>query len=214
MAQNLKTRLDGHFVACSALAAAAAVGGVAQTSEAAIVHSGPVNINIPTTLSGVYLNVVTGVNDPTASNVPGWDVNPWSSTALNMFAPSGGPAGSAGHMGNANTYFNLAPGTMIGPASTFSGTGVANLDPTSTLNFNSADNLVGFRFLNEATNETHYGWMRISLSSTATAQPRAIVEYAYEDQPGVGIGAGVVPAPGSLALLALGAAGLAGRRRK
>ena len=79
----------------------------------------------------------------------------------------------------------------------------------------TSNNLVGFRFQNEANgNATHYGWMRISLSSTLQGQPRAIVEYAYESEAGVSIPAGAIPTPGSAALLALGAAGLAGRRRR
>ncbi|MBU6412389.1 MAG: PEP-CTERM sorting domain-containing protein [Planctomycetes bacterium] len=56
--------------------------------------------------------------------------------------------------------------------------------------------------------------MKIAVGSTLAAQPRAIIEYAYESEAGVGIMAGVVPAPSTAALLALGAAGMAGRRRK
>jgi nitrate reductase gamma subunit len=75
-------------------------------------------------------------------------------------------------------------------------------------------NLVGFRFVNEATGQTHYGWMRILLGGAGlAAQPRSIIEYAFESSAGVGIGAGViVPAPGAIALLGL--AGLVSRRRR
>lgn len=214
MLQTLRSRLDRHFVACSAAAAAASVGAV-STADAAIVYSGVVNINIPSTTSGIYLNVVTGASG-TAAGTPGWDVNPWSSSALNMFSPST-PATSFGHVttGTATQYDNLASGVLISGASTFSNTGTATINPATPLNLSSSNNLVGFRFQNEANgNAVHYGWMRISLSATAQGQPRAIVEYAYEDVAGAGITAGTVPAPGSLALLALGAAGLMGRRRK
>lgn len=202
---NIAKRLDAHFVACAA-AAGAAVAGTATKSEAAIVWSGAVNINIPSTTAGVYLNVVTGVNG--TAPVTNWDVNPWSSSSLSFFNPSL-PSGGV-YVGTSTVPANLAAGTLIDGASTY-GSGAA---AAGSLNLNSSNNIFGFRFQNEAAgNQTQYGWMRILLSGSATAQPRAIVEYAYEDS-GAGIQAGAVPAPGSAALLALGALGLAGRRRK
>ncbi len=211
MIQALKSRLDRHFVACSAAAAAATVGGAAQQSaEATIIYSGVVNINIPSTTAGVYLNVVTGVNNPSPAAVPGWDVNPWSSTGLGLFSP-GAPAGGVYVVTAPNFGANLAPGTLISAASLFGSGSSAN---NAQWNLSSSNNLVGFRFQNEANaNQTHYGWMRISLAATIAGQPRAIVEYAYEDVAGVGINAGAVPTPGTLALLGLGAAGLLRRRR-
>jgi hypothetical protein len=53
--------------------------------------------------------------------------------------------------------------------------------------------------------------MRISLAGTSGAQPRAIVEYAYEDT-GAGIMAGAIPEPSTLALLGVMAAGALGVR--
>ncbi|MFM9996761.1 MAG: PEP-CTERM sorting domain-containing protein [Phycisphaerales bacterium] len=216
MVRSLKSRLDRHFVACSAAAAAATVAVVPQQSaEAAIVYSGVVNINIPSTTAGVYVNFVTGLNSSVPASVPGWDVNPWSTTALNYFNP-GAPAGGVYVQGGGtgtNTA-NLVPGTLISAASVY-GAGTAASTGLLPHVFNSSNNIVGFRFQNEANgNATHYGWMRISLSATFGAQPRAIVEYAYENVAGAGINAGDVPTPGSLALLALGAVGLAGRRRR
>ena len=103
----------------------------------------------------------------------------------------------------------VSSGTLISAASTF-GSGT----PAGT-NLNSSDNIFGFRFQNEtAANQIQYGWMRISLSTSTFSQPRAIVEYAYEDS-GAGITAGTVPAPtAGMAVLALGGMGLLGRRRK
>ncbi len=211
MIQALKSRLDRHFVACSAAAAAATVGGVAQQSaEATIIYSGVVNLNVPSTVAGLYLNVVTGVNSSSPAAVPGWDVNPWNATGLGLFSPAA-PAGGAYVVTAPNFGANLAPGTLISGASLFGSGSSAN---NAQWNLNSSNNLVGFRFQNEANaNQIHYGWMRISLSTTAGSQPRTIVEYAYEDVAGVGINAGAVPTPGTLALLGLGAAGLLRRRR-
>ncbi|MBL9030084.1 MAG: PEP-CTERM sorting domain-containing protein [Phycisphaerae bacterium] len=216
MGQSFKNRLEKHFVACSAAAAAATIGAV-QTADAGIVYSGVVNLNIASTTNGLYLNVVTGaINEPgntAGGTVPGWDVNPWSSSALNYFSPTA-PAGGV-YVGNgAGNTANLVPGTLIGAASTY-GSGTASTAGALPHVLNSSDNIVGFRFQHEGnSNATHYGWMRISLSGTFSAQPRAVVEYAYEDQAGVPIEAGAVPAPASLGLLALGAVGLAGRRRR
>jgi len=190
MKPSLGLRLDRHFAAASALAAAASIGAGVRPASGAIVYSGPVNINIPSTTAGVYLNVLTGVNNADPTLVPGYDVDPWSSTGLNMFAPTAAPGGIGGHVGGATTYFNLVAGTVISGASTFSANGTATIDGSTPLNLNSSDNLVGFRFYNENTAQTHYGWMRVSLGATAAGQPRAIVEYAYEDAPGVGISAG------------------------
>jgi hypothetical protein len=216
---SIKTRLDGHFVACSAVAAAAAMGGVAQNADAAIVHSGAVNLNVASTTNGLYLNVVTGqINEPGntgGASVPGWDINPYSSGAMNMFNNSNTPGGTyivGGGTGLAPA--NMPAGSPVGAAGPFGG-GVIPTTGTFPFNLNSSNNLVGFRFVNEANgNQVHYGWFRVSLAGTTTAQPRAVVEYAYEDVAGAAIPAGAIPAPGSLALLALGAAGLMGRRRK
>lgn len=204
---NLKTRLDGHFVACSAAAAAAAVGGLAQSSEAAIVYSGVVNLTIPNTTNGLYINVVSGaINEPGntgGSSVAGWDLNFWgSSSTLNFFNP-GTPTGGVYFTGGGTAVSVLAGGEMIDGSGTW---GTSN-----TLWNPSATGIVGFRFQNELTSAVHYGWGRIVNNSPTD---RHLIEFAYEDAAGVGIAAGAIPTPGSAALLAVGAAGLVGRRRR
>ena len=82
------------------------------------------------------------------------------------------------------------------------------------------DNFIGFRF--DANGTTLHGWARITLellSSTPPGQASlTIAEWAYEDS-GAAIhladtGAQGVDEPASLALLALGAGGLAAWRRR
>jgi len=62
---------------------------------------------------------------------------------------------------------------------------------------------VGLTF--ESTNRTHYGWLDIEgMSSSSQIRVRG---WAYESTPGVGIVAGAVPEPSSVALFAIGAVG-------
>ncbi|MBX3387201.1 MAG: hypothetical protein KF768_11570 [Phycisphaeraceae bacterium] len=199
---KLANRLDAHFIACAA--AATGMGAVA-TANAAIVDSGPVNIVIPDNLDGVYMDIVTGATG--TGGFAGYDINPYSAVAGQF------------HLWGATTttwmsiagIFNLPAGTLIDATGAFSRPGGGtNIAPQVTLN--SDQNFFGVQFINESNASlTHYGWVQIEFG--ATAGVRSIVRYAYEDVAGAGIGAGVIPAPGALALLAMGAAGVARRRR-
>lgn len=207
-----KTRLEAHFAACAVAAAAVGAIATAERADAAIVWSGIVNINIPSNVDGAYLNVITGQSGSAGSGVTGWDVNPYGATNLQFFSSVGGGYVRGG--GSSTTLVdNLAHGTLINASQSF-GSGNAETTGSTAFNLGSMSNLVGFRFVNEATGATHYGWMRILLGGAGlSAQPRAIIEYAYENVAGVGIGAGqIIPAPGALALLGLAA--ITGRRRR
>lgn len=205
---NLLKRLDKHFAACAAVAGAAVAVG---SADAAVVWSGIVNINVPSTTSGVYLNVVTGTTG-TSSSLAGWDINPWGSTSLSFFnSTTSGQTQRTDMVGTGSTASNLAAGTLISGASTF--TNNTGVQSTTGLNLSSSNNLFGFKFWHEAAGAYRYGWVRLQLGSNGGVQPRNIVEYAYEDS-GAGIQAGAVPGPAGLAALALGAIGVRSRRRK
>lgn len=207
---SIARRLNKHFAACAAAAAGAAVMGTA--AEAALVHSGPVNIVIPDNLDGLYMNVVTGQTFPPTGGpgFAGYDINPYSALAGGFYL--WGPTANTWYNAGGTQYF-LAQGTVIGGAAALFGRpgGGTNFVLNGQATLNSDQNLLGFRFVNEANgNQIHHGWIRVQFG--ANGSDRAIVEYGYEDVAGASIEAGVVPAPGAMALLGL--AGLAGTRRR
>lgn len=209
---TLLNRVDTRLAACAALAAAG-VAVTATPAKADIIYGGMVNLNIPSTTQGIYLNVVTGAfTTGGSSGAAGWDVNPWSSTGLALFN-STNPGGTGTYVNataGGTMALNLAMGAPIG-SSSFFGSNSSAAASSSQFNLNSSNNLIGFRFLNEATGALNYGWMRISLGATAGGQPRSIVEYAFENS-GASIGAGVIPEPSTMALLSLMAVGAVGVR--
>jgi MYXO-CTERM domain-containing protein len=214
--KNLK--LDMHFAAAAALCAAGA-------ANAAVVYSGAVNFVCAVDIDGCYINVETGVlsNGP-GSGVPGWDVNPYSTSGgMNFFNSTGG--GQMRRPGvTTGTAGNLALGTVIGTAGSYN-TSTGNVyGTTAATGLNGgwtygSENIIGFRFV-AASGATHYGWMRFLMGAIGSAglgnnaPTRTVVDFAYESVAGASILAGDTgsPAPGALALL--GVAGLASRRRR
>jgi len=201
--------ISGLRKSAVALAAGAGLFLAASQAQAVPVFSGPVSIGIPANIDGIYLNVVSGVFGTTGAATAGWDINPFGSAALQFFSAT--PLTSSGYAGVGTAISNLALGASVGAASTFINSTAA--PAASTWNLNSANNFVGFRFLNEGNGQVHYGYMQIALGAN-TFTGRRIVGYAYENVAGASIT--VVPEPGTYALMGLGLAGLllATRRRK
>jgi hypothetical protein len=133
------------------------------TSTAALIDSGPIALPVPNTVSGVHLNVVTGVTDTTGSGTAGWDFNAFDSGTGLAFFTSFAAASNNQIVGSGSVVAALTPGTQIGPSSTYSGS-----DQLSTLGTafrNTGISFIGFRFTNEATSAINYGY--IQLETTA-----------------------------------------------
>lgn len=207
---------------CFSTAPIAAIATVVASSvvssvDAAVVSSGPVNITIPGVPPGVFLNVVTGQVGTSFTGVPGADVNLFGfGTTLTVSGPvvngAQSPTGGFARLNDGLNVANLASGVVIGNLPNMFwqtvNAGITTTSPAgSTFVLNSTNNYAGFRFLNENTGQVHYGYLRLSIG--ATLATRSIIEYAYEDVAGASI---LVPAPSALALL--GAAGIAGSRRR
>jgi hypothetical protein len=203
-------------------AVAAAMGAGLMMASAAsfaqVINSGPVSLAVPLSTNGLYLNVLTGANNlpppgTGGATVPGWDINPYSTTGLSFFSAT--PAASSGYA-SAAAGLNQPVGATIGASSTF--LTAIQTPAVSTWNLNSSSNFVGFRFLNEGatastTDDTiHYGYFQLRLG--ANVLDRTLVSYAFNATPGASIT--VVPEPGTYALMGLGLAGLmlVARRRK
>lgn len=131
--------------------------------------------------------------------------------------------------GNSNNPLALALGEAIDPNETatrawqFIGRTDTGLSPSGVSNSNGGGNFrsvgveefIGVRTVIDGN--THYGWVGIEITALNDATDiltGVVTGYAYETTPGVGIAAGAIPAPGTAALLALGAIGASSRKRR
>ena len=190
--------------------------GLAATSYAAPIYSGPLNIPLLNNVDGTYLNLVDGtvVNGLTTFPTPSpLDINMWVSASApagwRLFANSNGALADGGvAVSSGSTGALLNSGELVGPASTFSTSAVV-LTTAGT-------NIYGVRFLNEAgPNTIHYGWVQLNLtqgiSGVATG---TLLGYGFESTPDTAIVAGAgIPEPTTLAVLGAAAAFVLRRRR-
>ena len=191
----------------------AALFGAVPPCQAAIVYSPIVNLAIPVTSPGIYLNIQTGASGTSAAAVPGWDINVGGTSSLNFSSPGGynfvrlnTAAPTAGPSNLPNVCIVNANGM---PNASWIAGGAAD-----GLTLNSAQNYIGFQFM-DSSSVTHIGYLVLSIGSSVTGADRKIVSYAYNSEsittPG---GSSILcfPSPGALALACQ--AGLLSKRRR
>jgi hypothetical protein len=213
---KLDSKLIRYALAGSAVLAAPAA------ADASIIYSGTVNSSIEQTGSGPSSSTLNVTLDG-------------SLTDFTLTAQvGGGVIAGVSVSGPGTTYFvadgvgpkALTLGTLISAANaTGSGGNLSTStgSPVSVKSGNwSADEVpayLGLRF--DISGSAHYGWAQLSIDVDGGVSPRAyvnLIDYAYESQADVSILAGdttvATPEPSSLALFALGAAGVMALRRK
>jgi hypothetical protein len=217
---SLNKRLDKHFVACAAAAAAGVVGLSAAESDAAIVYSGPLNLMInPNTPTGIYIRVqdfnITTDNTITGNTNPGWNFNIFNVfytqnyTGNAVYPRVAATDDIVGVAANSAAAAKLAAGTTIGPASVFAPLNGNGLNPMQVFYPDGSDfglpwqddgstGFLGFRVTFPDTT-VHFGWMRVQMDpwTASTANPGApgsskmtLIDMAYEGTAGASIQAG------------------------
>lgn len=202
---------------------------VAVPAQAGLVYSGPVNLVIPNTTAGLYVNVLDGSSFSGPGTFPAlggpganFDFNVFGTSSWTLFSPTSSgqsaptvPTTSRGYVSTSASggASSLALGTLIDGSSIFN-TGSPSAAALST----GAPAIFGFRFRNEgpdlasaADDTVHYGWARVVLTGGV---PGTLIDYAFESTPLTGIQAGVVPEPAAWLLMGLGVAALVARQRR
>lgn len=200
-----QSKLNKRLALYSLAAGAAVAGAGTQSADAAVAYSGPYNGAIPQ-FSATNLNLDgDAYNDVLLKNYVFLGGN-YQGAYVNF-----GPGKVVGFFSGFGYVSALSVGDVVDAATTSGGPFQASLaygtnNPNAEFN-NAVGAFIGVAFPINAVN--HYGWIRVNIDNAAGTF--TIVDWAYEDQPGVGI---TIPEPGALGLLAAGSVGLAGLRRR
>jgi len=152
-----------------------------SVATAAIIDSGPVNISLPATNAGLYINVLTGATGTSGGAVAGWDFNPYlTASGLGIYWDNVNTASTGGVGVTAATgpLVVLAPGATISVASIFT----RSIQAASTFRV-TQDAFMGFQFFNENTSVINYGYAELSTTAT-NGYPATLVHYVYENSGG------------------------------
>jgi len=198
----------------TAAALAGSAMGFEQAASAAINTTfSNVNIAVPATFGGVYIDLGTGATG--GGSFAGWDFNPYQ-TASGLGFYWGGDLIGGQRSGGVETallsaiYADLAIGTVVGPGSNFT-SAIQGANPNYR---DTGVSYLGFRFNNGGV--FNYGYAAIQTTAgtgNGNGFPATILGWVFDDS-GSSITVQTIPAPGAAGLLGLLAAGSITRRRK
>ncbi|MEY2712169.1 MAG: hypothetical protein RL005_391 [Planctomycetota bacterium] len=190
--------------------AVAASSAIVSSVDAAVVNWN-LNLDIPATAAGLFINIEQQVYGDSPDMNAGWDLNPNGANALFF---GGTTAHGTWMMVDPATGWDSAssfnPGVVVGSSYQFRALPGGNVifGNAPGLWKENANNIFGFRFLN-AQNQVRYGYGVMYIG--ATALERRLVSLSYET---TGLSIVAVPAPGAIALVTLaGVFGCPRRRR-
>ena len=217
----MKTMIKGMLAATMLTAAAGALPGAAQAAVIIKTFAAGSGIAVTNSIDGVYLNVVTGVTGASSGAVAGYDINVYNNGGGLTFYGAASPYGVLA-TGTAGTLA-VAQRLNVGATVSSTSTGFYNQFQTVGTAFQGTTGVsyVGFRFLNEVTGATNYGYLQLTTTS-GDGFPATITGYAY-DNAGLGLTvaaiaptASAVPEPATwgMMILGFGMIGAAARSRK
>ncbi|MEI7457691.1 MAG: hypothetical protein WCK93_13315 [Nitrosomonadales bacterium] len=202
---TISNRLNKHFAL-----AAVATAAVAATSNAAIVYSGTVSVEVhPALAEGAYIadSLYVFLISP--------DDGAGSSAIITVFSQNTGifiPLSQAADPINPR---NFARGDTIGTL-----TGVLKMNYPTLIMYDFATGqgpflpqqtgYVGIGF--GSGTQFNYGWIEFTVYEQGSQKSMVMTGWAYNDVVNESITVGQIPAPGAFALLAMG--GLVARRRR
>lgn len=186
---TLDQRLARHLAA-GALVAAAPLAG-ARSADAGIIHA-VVSWTVPSTVSGLYIDVESRITGQLDTDVPGWDLNPYGTGSLIWFNAVGTgmmryPGVTTGGPGCLNVGTSVSAANSFGSGAVVVGAAPGNWHLNGTNHF-------GFRFL-ASDGLVHYGWGKFELGASAGGADRRISEIAWETIPNRAIVVGDTGAP-------------------
>ncbi|TWT47552.1 PEP-CTERM sorting domain-containing protein [Botrimarina hoheduenensis] len=188
------------------IAAGAAAAAVGAEANAAVVYSGVQDLPIAQfssqdlNLDGDAYNDILLKNYVFGGNYQG--------ATVNFF-----PGKVVGFNAGLSYATALSDGDVIDAAATAGGPFAVSLaygaNPNSQFD-NAVGAFLGLEF--PINGMSHFGWIRVTIDNAGGTF--VINDWAYNSTPGEGLLAGQIPEPGSLGLLAAGAAGVAALRRR
>ena len=142
------------------------------------------SINAPvfSSFNGTCVQFLTGTVIDDAGSCAGYDFNAWVTGGnLAFFWPGPVAADEGGVVAGAN-YSVLAPGSLIGPASTF-GNSSGSVNTTDFRASGGVNGYLGFRFRNTDTSTINYGYLQINNVGAVgtTGMPATLVTYTFDN---------------------------------